>query len=186
MSSKLDSTLLVIDIETTCWDYWEKPADEVQDIIEIGLCLLCIDTDIPTISDKRSILIKPGRSKVSKFCTSLTSITQEMLDKEGIHLPTAFDILRKEYKSEFRTWCSWGDFDRNMIERTCVPFRLDYPLGRRHINLKNLYSVMKHLPRELGLDSALEREGIPLEGRHHRGHDDAWNIAKIAQRMFSK
>jgi inhibitor of KinA sporulation pathway (predicted exonuclease) len=27
---------------------------------------------------------------------------------------------------------------------------------------------------------ALQLAGLPLEGRHHRGVDDAWNIAALA------
>jgi inhibitor of KinA sporulation pathway (predicted exonuclease) len=30
------------------------------------------------------------------------------------------------------------------------------------------------------MSKALAHAGLPLEGRHHRGEDDAWNIAGIA------
>jgi inhibitor of KinA sporulation pathway (predicted exonuclease) len=29
------------------------------------------------------------------------------------------------------------------------------------------------------MDRALEIAGLPLEGRHHSGKDDAWNIAAL-------
>ena len=29
------------------------------------------------------------------------------------------------------------------------------------------------------MSEALKRMGLPLEGTHHRGGDDAWNIAAI-------
>jgi inhibitor of KinA sporulation pathway (predicted exonuclease) len=30
---------------------------------------------------------------------------------------------------------------------------------------------------------ALEVAGLPLEGRHHRGEDDAWNIAALVLQL---
>ena len=36
---------------------------------------------------------------------------------------------------------------------------------------------MQNWEKEVGM--ALDKLGLPLEGTHHRGVDDAWNIAKI-------
>jgi inhibitor of KinA sporulation pathway (predicted exonuclease) len=33
---------------------------------------------------------------------------------------------------------------------------------------------------------ALEMLGLPLEGTHHRGDDDAWNIAGILANLLAK
>ncbi|MBE7532664.1 MAG: hypothetical protein HS099_23410 [Ardenticatenaceae bacterium] len=33
--------------------------------------------------------------------------------------------------------------------------------------------------RQVGMARALQILKMPLEGTHHRGHDDAWNIARI-------
>ena len=38
---------------------------------------------------------------------------------------------------------------------------------------------MERLPREVGLDGAFAHLGWEMEGVHHRGDDDAWNIARI-------
>jgi inhibitor of KinA sporulation pathway (predicted exonuclease) len=35
------------------------------------------------------------------------------------------------------------------------------------------------------MDAALRLHGIPLTGTHHRGPDDARNIAKVAARMLA-
>ncbi|MCP4395816.1 MAG: DNA polymerase III, partial [bacterium] len=53
------------------------------------------------------------------------------------------------------------------------------PFGRSHLNVKTLFAVTRGLKREVGLDTACGMLGRPLEGTHHRGHDDAWNIAGI-------
>ncbi len=34
------------------------------------------------------------------------------------------------------------------------------------------------------MDAALARLGLPLEGTHHRGGDDIWNIAAILGQLL--
>ncbi|NYD46543.1 inhibitor of KinA sporulation pathway (predicted exonuclease) [Actinomadura luteofluorescens] len=35
------------------------------------------------------------------------------------------------------------------------------------------------------MSGALHHAGLPLEGRHHSGADDAWNIAALVLRILS-
>lgn len=49
----------------------------------------------------------------------------------------------------------------------------------RHINIKSLLAIIYALPDEIGMAQALDLLELPLEGIHHRGGDDAWNIARI-------
>jgi len=185
MARKLSSVINCVDIETTCWEPRNtQPPDEIQDIIEIGIVTLDTREANWNIKDKLSILVKPKSSRVSDFCTKLTSITSEMLEKGGVSLHAAIDILRKDYKSKNRTWISWGDFDRKVFESQCKLYNIPYPFGPRHINLKNAYSVLSGLGVELGMDAALDRIGEALEGTHHRGADDAYNIAKVLKHMM--
>jgi inhibitor of KinA sporulation pathway (predicted exonuclease) len=37
-----------------------------------------------------------------------------------------------------------------------------------------------------GMAQALELVGLPLEGRHHRGDDDSWNIAALVLHLYAK
>ena len=39
---------------------------------------------------------------------------------------------------------------------------------------------------EVGMAQALEMLGFPLLGTHHRGDDDAWNIAAILAELLKK
>jgi inhibitor of KinA sporulation pathway (predicted exonuclease) len=39
-------------------------------------------------------------------------------------------------------------------------------------------------PREVGMAAALARLGIELEGKHHRGGDDARNIARLLAKVL--
>ncbi|WP_338152005.1 3'-5' exonuclease [Chryseobacterium angstadtii] len=88
---KTTDNILIIDLEATCWDE-RPPRGQVSEIIEIGVCIM--DASTGKISKNEGILIKPQYSKVSPFCTELTSITQKMLDDEGVMLEDALDILR--------------------------------------------------------------------------------------------
>jgi inhibitor of KinA sporulation pathway (predicted exonuclease) len=94
---KTTDNILIIDLEATCWDD-RPPRGQESEIIEIGVCIM--DAKTGKISQNEGILVKPQYSKVSPFCTELTSITQKMLDDEGILLEDALDILRAEYDSE--------------------------------------------------------------------------------------
>lgn len=182
MAQKLDK-ILVVDIEATCWN-GPLPEGMTNDIIEIGICLL--DTVTGEITDNRGIIVKPERSTVSPFCTELTTITQEMVDQEGIPFSEACKILRKEYLSQSRAWASFGAYDLKQFQKQCTALNVGYPFGPSHINVKTLFALKHQLQHEQGMAGALSTLNIPLEGTHHRGVDDAKNIAKILNSILKK
>jgi len=171
-----NNKIIVIDLEATCWD-GKIPSGQVNEIIEIGICIL--DTVKGEISKNKGILIKPERSEVSEFCTKLTTITQNMLDLEGISFEEACIKLREEYNPKEYTWASYGFYDLNMFKKQCKFRNIEYPLSQEHINVKELFSKVKGLTKKVGMNEALNMLNIELEGTHHRGIDDARNIAKI-------
>lgn len=190
MAHTLDK-LVIIDLESTCWD---KSPDQhppaaggppESEIIEIGICV--VDLSSWTVGVQEGMLVSTLNSTISEFCTSLTTITQEMVDESGIAFNEACRRLREKYNTNNRVWGSWGDYDRRQFERQCKrpEFRDSrYPFGPTHINIKNLFAITQGLSREVGMDKALEILGMPLEGTHHRGIDDAYNIARIACHLF--
>lgn len=178
----LNDERLVVDVEATCWDETDT-SGQFSEIIEIGLVMLNRST--LEITNKRSILVKPEYSEVSPFCTNLTTITQDMVD-QGILFAEACEVLRKEYRSHKRMWASWGDYDRKMFESMSKLHDVKYPFGSRHINLKTMYGLMMNMDRDPGMPQALDNEGIKLTGTHHRGHDDAENIADIARAVIER
>jgi len=173
---KTTNIIIVIDLEATCWN-GPIPQGQVSEIIEIGICLL--NTQTGEVSKNKGILIKPERSEVSSFCTELTTITQGLLDKEGISFNEACGILRDEYQGYQYTWASYGQYDLNMMKKQCNFRGVEYPLSQNHINVKELFIKTKKLRKKVGMKGALNLLNIPLEGTHHRGVDDAKNIAKI-------
>jgi inhibitor of KinA sporulation pathway (predicted exonuclease) len=60
------------------------------------------------------------------------------------------------------------------------------PGASPHRNEKTLFAVGRGLPTEVGLPQAMALLGLKLEGTHHRGHDDAWNIAAVLWDLMKK
>ncbi len=174
MARSLD-LILVVDVESTCWED-KPPAGQVSEIIEIGLCTLDLTT--LTRTEKRSILVKPVQSEISDFCSDLTTLTPAMFSNAGT-LSDAVKILKSEFRTKDRKWASWGDYDRRQFERVCNAQNVGYPFGPSHLNVKTLFAAAGGCKREIGLDGAYNLLNQKLEGTHHRGDDDAWNIAGI-------
>jgi inhibitor of KinA sporulation pathway (predicted exonuclease) len=167
--------ILVVDVESTCWE-GNPPPGQMSEIIEIGLCV--VDVAALERVERRSILVRPACSTVSATCTQLTTLTQADVGA-GIPLAEACRVLAREYKSKERLFASFGDFDRRQFERNCAAYSIAYPFGPTHLNVKNLAAVVYGWSSELVMSEALQRVGLPLEGTHHRGGDDAWNIAGL-------
>lgn len=181
MKKRLDK-MLIVDIESTCWEGRPAPGQE-NEVIEIGACLL--DVASGERSDKEGILVRPTRSTVSPFCTGLTTLTQEQV-AGGVPFREACGALRDRFGADKRVWASYGDYDRRQFERQCAREDIAYPFGPTHLNVKTLAALALGLSAEVGLDRALELLELPLEGTHHRGIDDAWNIASVLSLLLKR
>lgn len=170
----LRDKIIVVDIESTCWGD-EAPPGQQSEIIEIGVCALVVETG--KIIDKTSILVRPQRSQVSPFCTELTTLTQAQVDS-GIGFDEACMQLISQFDTKTHIWGSWGNYDRRMFRQQCKDFKVPYPFSPKHINLKALFAKMPEF-EWMGLARALKTIGLDFEGTHHRGADDAWNIARV-------
>jgi inhibitor of KinA sporulation pathway (predicted exonuclease) len=176
------SRIVVVDVEATCWD-GPPPKGQQNEIIEIGVCLL----DVATLerTEKASLLVKPSRSEISPFCTELTTLTAADVGC-GRTFAEACGELRDRYVAKERPWASFGDYDRRQFERQCAAFEVPYPFGPTHLNVKNLHALAAGLRHEVGLPDALAHWRLPLEGTHHRGHDDAWNVAAVLAQLLTR
>ncbi|MCX4964170.1 exonuclease domain-containing protein [Streptomyces sp. BE147] len=172
----MGGTLLnVVDVEATCWD-GQPPPGQVSEIIEIGLTV--VDLRAGERLAKHRLLVRPARSRVSPFCTELTGLTQAEVDA-GPSFAEACRLLATEHRTGALPWASWGDYDRNQFTRQCRHTGTEYPFGHRHTNAKVPFTSSYGLRKRPGMAQALRTAGLPLEGRHHRGDDDAWNIAAL-------
>ena len=180
-SKQLRDAVLFVDLEATCWK-GNPPEGMYNEIIEIGIAV--VDFKTKEVIESDSIIVKPKYSEISYFCTELTTITPEFIEQHGIPFPDACKILREKFKSKQRLFCSWGKYDYNQINNDCRLHGIEFPMGREHYNLKPLFSFKHGLTEDKGVDTALQYLGLEFEGTHHRGVDDAKNIAKILKTML--
>ena len=112
---------IIYDLEATCW---RSPKPRQVEIIEIGAVKVNEELEIV---DEFCMFIKPLlHPKIDKFCTKLTSITQDDVE-DAPH----FD----EVIAEFEKWMdvdntrtalfSWGDFDRRQFVKDAQLHELD-------------------------------------------------------------
>ncbi|MFF0010954.1 exonuclease domain-containing protein [Streptomyces sp. NPDC005374] len=181
-STGTERLLNVVDVEATCWP-GSPPPGAVGEIIEIGLTV--VDLATAERIGRHRILVRPARSEVSDFCTELTGLTQDQVDG-GVPFGEACRLLAAEHRAGSRPWASWGDYDRHQFTRQCGATRTPYPFGRHHTNAKAVFTGVYGLRKRPGMAQALAITGLPLEGRHHRGEDDAWNIAALVLHLAAR
>ena len=135
--------------------------------------------------DEFQSFVRPVRNpQLTPFCTELTGITQHDVDVAPRYPGVLPGLIGWFSAYPDCLFCSWGDYDRRQFERDCEYYGLEYPFLSGHLNLKDAYAQQRGLRRGCGLDRVLKSEGIPFEGRHHRGIDDARNIAKLLPLIF--
>lgn len=165
-------------MEATCWqdDIWED-----REIIEIG----AVKIFNGEIIDRFDIFVKPVKNpKLSEYCLKLTHIKQYNVD-------TA--ISQKDAVEQFYLWAtnnfkenpiylSWGTFDKIKLTETINTYRINRRFlkqTKNHYNMKKIYANMLHLPKQISMTAALEREKIQLSGMQHRAINDVENLHKI-------
>lgn len=167
--------VVVVSVRTTCWEKGTRPEDEEHEIIEMGMCIL----DIPTLSigQPESVILRPQRSKISAFCTELTTLTQEQVDAEGIAFPQLCLQLRYHKMQEY-AWASFGEDHRLLIERECLVRQTPYPLNALHLNVRLLTTFHLQLAQAPSMARTLQMLGLPLqEGR--RAGDATRSCARV-------
>lgn len=173
---------LVIDFEATCCDRGSVPREQME-IIEIGAVMVDAATLAPV--DEFQSFIQPLRhAQLTPFCRSLTSIGQHDVDSA----PTFVEAM-----PAFKTWlyrhagfvfCSWGDYDKRQLQRDCDFHGVPNPIGAPHANVKRLFAQRQQLAKKPGLGEAVQMAGLVFTGTHHRGIDDARNIARLLPYVF--
>ena len=169
---------LIVDVEATCSDDGSVPRHEME-IIEIGAVMQHART--LAIASEFQTFVRPVRHpRLTTFCTNLTGITQGDLADAPAY-PAALEKMQ-QWMGAFADalFCSWGDYDRNQFAQDCEYHQVAYPFGG-HLNLKAEFSQCLNLRRRFGITQALRRLGLSFEGSHHRGLDDARNIARIVR-----
>lgn len=173
---------VIVDLEATCW---EGPRKAPNEIIEIGAVLVKDQAEVVSAFEQ---FVRPHlQPQLSDFCTSLTSIRQSEVDDAPL-FPEAIERFTSwfGYGQADYLLCSWGFYARHQFAHDCKLHGMRVDWLESHISLKHQYARMMELKRPIGMKSALHHEKLTLEGTHHRGIDDARNIARIIQRHFDR
>jgi len=153
MARRLDK-IIVVDVEATCSDDGTV-TPETSEIVEIGVCLLDVKTGERSDIEPRPFYVKLTSTVVTPFCTELTGITQENVDRQGKTFADACRTLVEACKPKQRVWASYGDYDRRMFERQCKREGVPYPFGKSHLNVKTLAALMAGARNEAGMARVL-------------------------------
>lgn len=168
--------VLIIDLEATC-DV--DPIESEMEIIEIGAVWV---TSNGTVLDTFQALVRPiAHPQLTPFCQQLTGIQQTDVDyaEQLLVVAALLESFAKLHQAPGATWGSWGQFDAKQLTRDCQRHGIHDPLsGFEHMNLKRRFAKARKI-KEVGMARALQMVGLSLDGAHHRGLDDACNIAKL-------
>lgn len=163
---------LVVDLEATCW---ERAAPAPNEIIEIGS--VCYDVGLGPVDEFQTFVRPILMPALSPFCKELTQVRQSDVDAA----PLFPEALRAwcEWAADHSPWvlASWGLYDRKQLAHDCGLHGVDYPFAG-HVNIKAAFAKARGT-RPCGMAQALHQVGLPLVGTHHRGIDDARNIARL-------
>ena len=174
---------LVIDFEATCCDRGSVPREEME-IIEFGAVMA--DAGFRVVSEFQRFIRPVRHPQLTAFCTGLTSIHQQDVDAAP-----GFAACIAAFEEWLRPWrdaafCSWGDYDRRQLQQDCDFHGLANPAPATHLNVKALFSGRMKLKKTYGLAAAVEKAGLAFAGTHHRGIDDARNIARLLPFVFGE
>ncbi len=168
---------LVVDLEATCNNDGSLPREEME-TIEIGAVMVNAG-ELQPVGEFQSFIRPIRHPRLSTFCRELTSIAQADVDSADTFPPAFARFAEWSAGFEQVLFCSWGDYDRKQLLQDCRFHGAAYPFGDGHLNLKARFSERLGIRRRLGLAKALARVGLELVGTHHRGIDDARNIARL-------
>lgn len=170
--------LIVCDLEATCWD--DATSKDQMETIEIG----AVRIRAGQAFNEFSSFIKPHvHPRLSEFCRNLTTIEQTDVD-QAEPFSEVFDRFVQWMGNEPYIFCSWGRYDLGQLQLDASRAGLPWPSAlNRHLNVKHAFAQWRQVSA-CGMERALKLAGLPLLGTHHRGIDDARNIAQLLLMML--
>ncbi|QJQ03791.1 3'-5' exonuclease [Herbaspirillum rubrisubalbicans Os34] len=181
----MEKRFLVVDLEATCSDDGSITAEDME-IIEIGACWA---SESGEVLQRFQHFVRPLRQPVlTAFCTSLTGIYQRDVDQAPL-FPIAARALH-DFVSQASyvdaIWMSWGTYDFKQMSKEAERHGIGSPLQMPHQNAKRMFAKAQRIGKEVGMTKACTLAKIIMEGQHHRGLDDAVNIARLMPWILGK
>ncbi|WNZ56771.1 3'-5' exonuclease [Microbulbifer sp. MKSA007] len=180
LTMKNQTCILLVDLECTCDNEPPLPPEEAE-TIELGAIVGSLTQKSFVQLDERQLYVKPfHHRKLTLFCTELTGITQEQVDKASL-LPGVLDKFKDWLSNyELAAWGSWGNFDAWQLRMETGRKEIANPLQYLpHINVKQIFADNKG--HRVNLAKAIKLSGLTFSGRLHSGIDDTRNIAQLLE-----
>ena len=163
-------------------------ATEEGEIIEFA-CIV-INTEQKCIIDTFHHYVKP-QTELTQKITQLTGIDSKMLSNAD-----TFDTVNQSFQTFFEKYQELSEWEDGPMIITCGDwdFKYAYDYSCRLWNIENkfrewcdLKQVFKSIYKKArGMKDMLEFFGLKLEGKHHRGIDDAKTITQIVLTMINE
>lgn len=172
----------VFDLEASCWN---DNSQHRQEIIEIGACIV---DEYGRLDKTFSSFIKPVvNPSLSKYCKSLTGITQEEVDKAKT-FPKVIEQLMDwaEIPDEQYVFCAWGAADLKLLQNDAILHRIELEWLEPYVDIKSQYHHNKEIDNPSGLYKVLKKNGFEFEGQRHRALSDATNLARIIAKYIDE
>jgi len=178
-----------LDFEANCTN---QGSLKCQEVIEFPIVPVCLKTN-KILQDKIfHEYVKPTEvPEITEFCTGLTGITQETVNKgstiqEVLQKCDAY-MLKNGFNNENTVFVTCGNWDLN----TCLKNEMTYKniqyseYFKKFVNIKMMYESVTG-QKAKGMDGMLQDLNLELDGKHHSGIDDSKNIAKILVELLKK
>lgn len=171
------SIINIISVSTTCWDIFkDKKPTETSEIIEIGICT--IDTSAVELLNHNTILIKPEKSKISKFCAKFTGITQKDI-QDAMSFHNACSLLRTEFYSAERPWLSWSFAEKVLLDKQCKLSGEENPFSKLHIKFDTIFSILHGTNEHLSIQEACKFANVEYREYLYRASELSRNVAEL-------
>ncbi|XP_055705694.1 ERI1 exoribonuclease 2 [Phlebotomus papatasi] len=191
--------LFIIDFESTCW---EKKFMADWEIIEFSAVFYSL-YEGRIEKEFQQFVFPTENPKLSAFCSKLTGITQELVEREGVPIGTCLMLFNKWVKEILQEYglifpkmtrdnlhgnvalMSWSNWDFGQcLKQECSRKRIKrQSYFNQWIDLKESFEkFFKYPPRSFR--DALDFLAFEFEGQEHCGLHDARNAAKIVNFMY--
>lgn len=183
--------LVVIDFEATCEA--ERNTQYPHEIIEFPAVI--VNVDRCEVEDNWRRYVKPKINPIlSDFCTELTGIKQETVDKADDFLTVLEEFqdwlhLKKLGTEHTFAIATDGPFDiARFFLLSCQQNHIKAPFwAQRWVNIRKCFhNFYKGGQRQQGLKGMLDFMNLGFQGTPHCGLDDSINIARVATRLLKE
>ena len=188
--------ICVLDFEATCNENGDKHVNEIIEFPSTLYHWQLLENNFQEISRYQDYIKPIKNTKLTKYCTDLTGITQEKVDN-GVLFSESFrnhyDWLKKTINPVLLDYCTTfvtcGNWDlQTMLPKDCRRHNiLYYPnIYKRFINIKKSYQNTLDTPKQYGLANMFNLAKLKMEGKHHSGIDDCHNTGRLFHYLIKK